>query len=297
MNAINPLVSVIIPCYNQAQYLPEALKSVFSQTHPQWECIIVNDGSTDKTDEVAREWLTKDERFKYIKKENGGLSSARNAGLKEAKGSLLQFLDSDDAIHPEKFALQIKALDSTDLHALSISDYFSSIASDLTQKHSSRYLSPWFKTSNHLQELITDWEKQLSIPVHCFLFKAALFFDHSILFNEKLPNHEDWDCWMNIFKLKPDVVYVDQKLATYRIREDSMCRDNQLMKQGYLNAIEIQKVNFSEFSEEYDLLCKKHNQVKFGVFERNIIVVYFRITYLTLLKYLKLIYGKIKALL
>lgn len=294
---MNKLVSVIIPYYNQAQYLPDALASVLAQTHRHWECIIVNDGSNDNTDEVASKWLKKDERFKYIKKENGGLSSARNAGLKEAKGSFLQFLDSDDAIHPEKFALQLKALDSTELHALSISDYFSSTASNLTQKHPSRYLAPWFKTSNHLQELITDWEKQLSIPVHCFLFKAALFFDHNILFNEKLPNHEDWDCWMNIFKYKPEVVYVDQKLATYRIRENAMCYDKKRMKEGYLQAINIQKANFPKSSEEYDLLCKKENQVKHGVFARNIIAVYYRLIFLKIMKFLKLIYRKIKVIL
>lgn len=292
----NALVSVIIPCYKQAQYLPDALNSVLSQTYTNWECIIVNDGSPDNTEEVVREWVVKDKRFIYLKKENGGLSSARNAGLKVAKGNYLQFLDSDDALHEEKFFLQIKALDSTCVHALSISDYFSSIATNLTQKHPSRSLSPRFKSSNHIQELITDWEKQLSIPIHCFFFKTALFFDHNIAFNEELLNHEDWDCWMNIFKLKPEVVYVDQKLATYRIRDDSMCRNKQLMNQGYLKAIKIQKASFSKISEEYGLLSKKHNQIKYGVFTRNIIVVYFRITYLALKKYLKMIFRKIMTI-
>lgn len=90
------MISIIIPCYNQAQFLPEALESVLSQTYQRWECIIVNDGSTDNTDEVAKEWLKRDERFIYIKKVNGGLSSARNEGLKAATGQYIVFLDSDD---------------------------------------------------------------------------------------------------------------------------------------------------------------------------------------------------------
>lgn len=67
----DPLVSIIIPCYNQAQYLPDALESVLAQTHRHWECIIVNDGSTDNTQEVASVWLMSDQRFKYIKEVYG----------------------------------------------------------------------------------------------------------------------------------------------------------------------------------------------------------------------------------
>jgi len=66
MNQINSLVSVIIPCYNQAKYLPDSLGSIYNQTHQIWECIIVNDGSPDNTEEVALEWCKKDERFKYF---------------------------------------------------------------------------------------------------------------------------------------------------------------------------------------------------------------------------------------
>jgi glycosyltransferase involved in cell wall biosynthesis len=262
------LVSVIIPCYNQAKFLPDALESVLAQTHHNWECIMVDDGSTDNTRSVALEWTSKDERFRYFSKKNKGPSSARNLGLNIAKGSYIQFLDDDDFIHPEKFSLQIRALNNTKKYALSISDYFSSIATDLTQKHPSRYLTPKFKTSYYLQELITDWEKQLSIPVHCFLFKSALFFDHNITFNESLPNHEDWECWMNIFKLRPEVVYLDQKLATYRIRENAMCYDKDSMKEGYLKAIKIQKLSFSKDAIEYNLLNKKYNKIKYGHFTK-----------------------------
>lgn len=72
------LISVIVPCYNQAQYLDECLQSVLDQTYQNWECIIVNDGSPDNTEEIALRWTKKDSRFRYLKKENEGLSSARN---------------------------------------------------------------------------------------------------------------------------------------------------------------------------------------------------------------------------
>lgn len=106
---IPPLISVIVPCFNQGRYLPDALDSVLAQTYPHWECIVVNDGSTDDTRQVALEYASKDARFRYVEQENRGLSGARNRGRREVRGTHVQFLDSDDTISPEKFQLQLKA--------------------------------------------------------------------------------------------------------------------------------------------------------------------------------------------
>ncbi len=272
---MNKLVSVIIPCYNQAQYLPDALNSVLAQTYSHWECVIVNDGSSDDTEVAAQVWVLKDTRFKYLKKENGGLGSARNAGLKFISGEYIQFLDADDVIHPDKFALQVKILENTGNNALSISSYFASTETNLSQPYPSWYLNSRFRTHNYLHELITDWESHLSIPVHCFLFKSALFKDNNILFNENLPNHEDWDCWINVFRLNPEVKYIDSSLAIYRIRKRSMVRDIMLMEKGYLQAIDIQKNKHDENSIEYDLLLRKYNRIKYGFGTRNPVLIYF----------------------
>lgn len=91
-----PKVSIIVPCYNQAQYLDEALQSLQKQTYANWECLVVNDGSPDHTEEVARKWEAKDPRFIYVYQENGGVSSARNLGIKAAKGEFILTLDADD---------------------------------------------------------------------------------------------------------------------------------------------------------------------------------------------------------
>src|SRR4030042_5732999 len=112
MIKLSPLVSIIIPCFNQAQYLNEALDSIMNQTYSNWECIIVNDGSQDNTDELAKNWNKRDERFRYIKKENGGPSAARNTGLKIAKGEYIQFLDADDILECNKIEHQINYLNS-----------------------------------------------------------------------------------------------------------------------------------------------------------------------------------------
>lgn len=91
-----PKVSIIVPCYNQAQYLDESLQSLLDQTYSNWECIIVNDGSPDTTEQIAKQWATRDSRFIYLYKENGGVSSARNLGITTAKEDFILTLDADD---------------------------------------------------------------------------------------------------------------------------------------------------------------------------------------------------------
>lgn len=94
----NPSVSIIVPCYNQAKYLDECLQSVLQQTFSYWECLIVNDGSLDNTEEIALIWKAKDPRFIYISKENGGVSSARNLGIEKAVSDYIVPLDADDKL-------------------------------------------------------------------------------------------------------------------------------------------------------------------------------------------------------
>ena len=102
-----PLISIVIPCYNYAHHLSETLESVKSQLLEDWECIIIDDGSTDSTPEVSRVYTNADSRFRYYRQENQGLSAARNAGVKKIKGRFVQFLDADDLISPEKFSQAI----------------------------------------------------------------------------------------------------------------------------------------------------------------------------------------------
>ncbi|NIW46854.1 MAG: glycosyltransferase, partial [Gammaproteobacteria bacterium] len=91
-------VSVIIPAYNQGHYLGECVQSVLDQTYPDFEIIIVNDGSTDNTQRVAKSFS--DPRIKYIYQENRGLSGARNTGIRNAIGTYVTYLDSDDLFLP-----------------------------------------------------------------------------------------------------------------------------------------------------------------------------------------------------
>jgi glycosyltransferase involved in cell wall biosynthesis len=104
------LVSVVIPTYNRAAILPEAVDSVLAQTHACVEIVIVDDGSRDATAEVVRARYGHDPRVRYFHQPNGGVSAARNHGLRQVRGEFVAFLDSDDAWYPNKLALQVAAL-------------------------------------------------------------------------------------------------------------------------------------------------------------------------------------------
>lgn len=101
MTIENPLVTVIVPAYNTEKYIRKCIDSVVNQTYKNLEVIIVNDGSPDKCGEIAEEYSSLDKRVRVIHKENGGLSSARNAGMEEAKGHYICFTDSDDWINSD----------------------------------------------------------------------------------------------------------------------------------------------------------------------------------------------------
>jgi glycosyltransferase involved in cell wall biosynthesis len=109
-----PLVSVVIPSYNQADYLREALDSLLAQTYSAWEAIVVNDGSTDHTSQVMEEYAGNDARIRVFSKPNGGITSALNYGLERAEGEFFCWLSSDDLFYPGKLMAQVEAFANLD---------------------------------------------------------------------------------------------------------------------------------------------------------------------------------------
>lgn len=113
---MNDLVSIIMPSYNTGRFIKETVESVVAQTYPNWELIIVDDCSTDHTDQIIKELLN-DTRIHYIKNEkNSGAAVSRNRALREAKGRWIAFLDSDDLWHPEKLEKQLQFMEENGYH-------------------------------------------------------------------------------------------------------------------------------------------------------------------------------------
>ena len=110
MSTHNILVSIIVPTFNYGHFISQALDSVVTQSYLTWECIIIDDGSTDHTREIVDGYCASDRRFRYVYQENSGLSAARNTGIAHCSGSYVQFLDADDMIESEKLKSQVEFL-------------------------------------------------------------------------------------------------------------------------------------------------------------------------------------------
>ena len=204
---MNSKISIIVPCYNQAQYLPEALQSVLNQTYENWECIIVNDGSPDNTKEVAQEWVKKDSRFIYLYKENGGLSSARNAGIANANGEFILPLDADDRIGKDYTLLAIQAFQDDESLKLVYCK-----AEKFGEESGS-----WDLPDFSLYELA----RQNMIFCSAFYRKKEWErvggYDVNMIYGL-----EDWEFWISILKDGGEVKHIEEVGFYYRVKSISM---------------------------------------------------------------------------
>jgi glycosyltransferase involved in cell wall biosynthesis len=233
------LVSVIVPCYRLARYLPAMAESVIAQDYRTWECIIVNDGSPDETRAIATGLVRRDRRIRYVEQENGGPGSARNRGLAHAQGRFVKFLDADDLLLPEALRVEVEAARDVAARSVVISDYW--LMDETGRMFENVMCSPEFRLETPLTDMVLRWETELSIPPHAFLFDAWFFREAGVRFGEALPllGHEDWDCWTQVFLLNPIIRRIRAKLAIYRVRADSVSRDEERNWRGFRHAIDL----------------------------------------------------------
>ncbi len=188
---LEPKVSVIIPCYNQGNYIGETLASLQSQHYSNWECIVIDDGSTDNTACVVDVFCRKDSRIKLISKINGGSASARNIGLKNISGDYIQFLDADDLLDELKFQKQVEIMERLALD-VSYTDYSFFI--------SQNELIPTIRGANLSKfVLLTLWGLGFSVPSHAFLYRTSFIQKNNIVYDEKVKQREDWNFHLTVF--------------------------------------------------------------------------------------------------
>ena len=228
-------VSIIVPCYKQAQFLDEALTSVLEQTYSGWECIIVDDGSPDDTEDVALKWCNKDSRFKYLKKENGGLCSARNAGIDIADGELILPLDADDRIGRRYLELATEAFNED--NSLTVVYCKAEKFGDETGLWDLPEFSLFNLSRNNLifpsgMYKKTDW-------------KIIGGYDPKMIYG-----WEDWEIWIALLKNGGRVKQLDEVGFYYRIKAVSMLKSIDKYKGDYLlNYLSIKHADF--FVKQY----------------------------------------------
>ncbi len=226
---MNPLFSIIIPCYNQAHFLPQCLDSLLKQEYKNWEAIVVNDGSSDNTDKVCQKYAAVDSRIKLVKKTNGGLSSARNFGIANALGSRFIFLDADDFLYPNCLEKITKALQDSDDNVLIQYGY------TYVKEDGNEILS--HTNAQKKSSLIPDiFEANLG-PCHSICISRSLAFA-SGSFDENLKSVEDWDFWIRAVKAGGTQKIISEKLVYYRYAKNSMSRDGFVMFDALKKVIE-----------------------------------------------------------
>lgn len=237
-------VSVIVPCYNYGHFLGETLQSVQAQSCADWECLIVDDGSTDDTREVARRFVEKDARFRYLHQPNRGLSAARNRGLREASGNTVQFLDADDLIEPRKLehhAAYLQAHWDIDI-VYGRMPFFALREQNETDAGEVASLHPYLYRPGMVLEIVGE-------PLHAMVSGRGVavvralcrhnivavngplvrrsVFDEVGFFDEALKSAEDWHLWMRCALIGKSFQFDDEAntAALIRLHSTSMSRD------------------------------------------------------------------------
>ncbi|HWQ34197.1 MAG TPA: glycosyltransferase [Blastocatellia bacterium] len=224
--ADEPLISIIIPCYNQAQYLSEAIESSLRQDYPKVEVIVVNDGSTDNTAEVAARYPA----VRCITQSNQGLSAARNAGLNDSRGSFLVFLDADDRLLPHALSTGYRMLQAHPDCAFVYGNYLCMAADG------SPLPPPIFRTES---DVYAGLLKRNFISMHATVMYQRAVFEAVGSFDPRCRAAEDYEMYLRIVRQFP-ICYHPEPVAEYRHHPESMTKRPALMLSATMEVLRRQ---------------------------------------------------------
>ena len=262
-----PTISLIVPVYNSENYLRCALESVINQTFKDFEVIIINDGSTDSSPEIIKEFSNKYDNFYVINQENQGQGLARNAGIKVARGEYIAFLDSDDYLAPNFFEVLYKMItkNNADIAYCNYYVYFPNVNFKLYMPFTAR--SGVYLSEKALGKLIFD------VTLHHFpwnkLYKRSLFIENNVEFYDMY--YEDVATCPQLFFYAKTVVVTTKSLYYYRRHSDSIISSMDDEKiNDFIKSLAIIR-NFLEEQKIY-----KRYRVRFKVYSMRIkLQVYF----------------------
>jgi glycosyltransferase involved in cell wall biosynthesis len=251
-------VSVVIPTYNYARFLGEAIQSVLDQTYKDLEIIVVDDGSTDNTGEVVSSFT--DARVKYLRQENRGVAAAQNTGIKASHGEYISILGSDDLYLPQNLEDKVKVLDSHPDIGLVYSDAY------LLDKNTGTTLGklwrspkgphPWFDPDRATRQPLKE-----ILYRGCFIMPQASMMRRQVFakvgyFDESLPTYEDWDLIIRILQ-HFSAELIDMPLLKLRQHDTNLTGNKEKMYQGAVAAANKAIRSGSLSKEEFTFLRKR----------------------------------------
>lgn len=207
------MISIIIPAYNAGDYLANTIESVLRQSYPDFELLVIDDGSTDHTREIVQACQRKDDRIKYLYKPNGGVSSARNLGIEKAKGEYFTFLDSDDTYEPAFLEKMYRRIQQTG-KLLCYCGYY--------QRSNGNILNA-FPRNFDFQDFLRFIIEVQWISTDSWLINREFVLQHRLYFNEKLSFGEDFDFFCRlVYHSEGSYAFVNEYLTNYNFREGSL---------------------------------------------------------------------------
>jgi glycosyltransferase involved in cell wall biosynthesis len=230
MQRKEPYLSIISPCYNVEEYVAQTISSVLSQSYQDWEYILVDDGATDKTPQILKEFASKDSRIRVIHKTNGGVSSARNVGIEAAKGEWIIFLDSDDWLADEALEEYVKCSKNIAADVYHINSYTNKgkvekkrpPLQDIVRDEESK---KWF-VYDTLYPYIDKFFNKVDVGrirgVNGKMYRRALLTNNHIRFDETLKIAEDALFNYYAFCAASRIAMVNKYLLHYRINSVSV---------------------------------------------------------------------------
>lgn len=215
---VKGLVSIIIPSFNRSELIVETIESIIKQTYANWECIIVDDGSTDNTINVLKKYSKKDTRFKYFIRPNErlkGANACRNYGFEKSKGEFVNWFDSDDVMMPLKLELQVKQLSKSNKHftvcqTLVFEGEIENILG-LRKKH--------IHSNNFFNDFITNDIKWLT---QAPLIKKRFLLNNNLIFDESLAKSQERDFFVKVLDKVDNYLFDDTPLVLFRKHHQSI---------------------------------------------------------------------------
>lgn len=223
------MVSIIMPVYNSDKYITTAIESVLSQEYENFELILVNDGSTDSSEDICMRYAKKDIRIKYLYKENGGVCSARNYGLEHASGKYLCFMDNDDEISPQLLSDNIKLLEENNADIVKFEkkrkEYRDGILQNEEDSDGISQLGVLKGETLVLdqtmlkEKLYVLYRANLMMYIWNALYRMSIFKDNKLKFNEDFKNgHEDILMNMQCYRLARKIILNNEVYYTHNWR-------------------------------------------------------------------------------
>ena len=212
------LISIIVPIYNVENYLRQCLDSIMNQTYQNFECLLINDGSPDNSADICREYVSKDSRFRYFEKENGGVSSARNLGIECSGGAYITFIDSDDWVDSDYLEVLYNALidENADISVSTYKKFHMADKCWYVHSFQREYEKRVFTNQELIDEFIALDTFDYSYRFVCGKLVRKCLLD-KIAFNEKTSLGEDMEFWLKLYLISNKIVYVNRDSYVYRV--------------------------------------------------------------------------------